>query len=90
MVVPTGWLPELAIGGFSRVRPPRLCFACWVRAAACDVFPGILKVENQNPLNSCVGHRLSSGLECPAYSAVAGQVQLSRMFAYIAAPLDGD
>lgn len=48
-------------------------------------FRGILKVEDQNPLNSCVGHGLSSGLECLVYLKSRKRVQLSRMFAYIVA-----
>ena len=86
MVVPTGWLPELEDWGFlaSATAPTFSAPAGFVPPPAMS-FRGILKVENQNPLNSCVGHGLSSGLECLAYLQSRVRVQLSRMFAYIAA-----
>lgn len=48
----------------------------------------ILRVEDQGQMNSCTGHGGSSGLEACIYIDTAGtvtDVQMSRMFAYVAA-----
>ena len=46
-------------------------------------FRDILKVENQGPMGSCVGHGGSSGAECLVYLSSGLKVQLSRMFCYL-------
>lgn len=48
-------------------------------------FRPILKVENQGPMGSCVGHGCSSGMEELQYLTAGTSVPLSRMFAYIMA-----
>jgi hypothetical protein len=46
---------------------------------------GILHVENQGNMSSCVGHGGSSGLEALEYIANGGSVQMSRMAMYLLA-----
>ena len=46
-------------------------------------FRNIIRVENQGPMGSCVGHGGSSGMECLAYLSAGVKIQLSRMFCYL-------
>lgn len=48
-------------------------------------FRGILRVEFQGSMSSCVGHGGSSGLETLQYIANGGRVQMSRMAMYLLA-----
>lgn len=48
-------------------------------------FRGVMHVENQGNMSSCVGHGGSSGLEALEYIANGGQVQMSRMAMYLLA-----
>ena len=85
-MISTGWLRDEEDFGFLQqqtavtfsapaefVPPPKLSFR------------GILHVESQGNMSSCVGHGGSSGLEALQYIANRGRVQMSRMAMYLLA-----
>jgi len=86
LVIRTGWRPDQEDWDYLATPTVRAF------SAPRDFVPpekmsyrGILKVENQGNMSSCVGHGGSSGMELLQFLSNGGQTQMSRMMCYLIA-----